>query len=198
MTCRICLEDHNTSDNKLIVPCNCKGSIEYIHEQCLQEWRYHSKFKNKCNICDSDYQTDYIIPIRGTQVVETQVVETPETRTLKNFSKTMVFFFICIIISLNLYMQISNHIVFMKIDNKVVLTFRILNLIGLLFSTVVSYILVYMNDNTAMGFIFFAMNFSTFFILSGILCVLSPIVILLSFVCIGVTSIGERLVHIII
>lgn len=32
--CRICLTNDNTS--KLIAPCACKGSTEFIHENCLK------------------------------------------------------------------------------------------------------------------------------------------------------------------
>ena len=32
--CRICFE----SNNPLIVPCDCKGSIRFIHQECLKTW----------------------------------------------------------------------------------------------------------------------------------------------------------------
>ncbi|CAD8118543.1 unnamed protein product [Paramecium sonneborni] len=34
--CRICLEDGQTS--VFIKPCECKGSIQYVHEDCLKTW----------------------------------------------------------------------------------------------------------------------------------------------------------------
>lgn len=36
-TCRICRGDA-TPDNPLFHPCECKGSIKYLHEPCLLEW----------------------------------------------------------------------------------------------------------------------------------------------------------------
>ena len=36
--CRICLSDGQTEDNPLIAPCDCAGSIRYLHLGCLQEW----------------------------------------------------------------------------------------------------------------------------------------------------------------
>lgn len=36
-TCRIC-RGEATSDNPLFHPCECKGSIKYLHEPCLLEW----------------------------------------------------------------------------------------------------------------------------------------------------------------
>ena len=38
--CKICLEeeDFTTTDNELICPCKCAGSMQYIHIECLREW----------------------------------------------------------------------------------------------------------------------------------------------------------------
>ena len=38
IACRICLSDHQTSDNPLISPCKCSGSMKFIHLECLQNW----------------------------------------------------------------------------------------------------------------------------------------------------------------
>ena len=35
--CRICFEG-DSSENPLISPCECNGSVRYIHEKCLKEW----------------------------------------------------------------------------------------------------------------------------------------------------------------
>lgn len=62
-TCRICLETvlptfqppsenlpgfmqpgprvtYDSEGGHLLRPCKCKGSVKYVHEQCLQQWRY--------------------------------------------------------------------------------------------------------------------------------------------------------------
>ena len=36
--CRICYENTNTVNNRLIAPCLCIGSVKYIHESCLRSW----------------------------------------------------------------------------------------------------------------------------------------------------------------
>ena len=39
--CRICLEDEDPNDNGLnpfITPCNCVGSVKFIHVSCVREW----------------------------------------------------------------------------------------------------------------------------------------------------------------
>ena len=65
--CRICLSEEEP-ENCLISPCNCTGSMKYIHETCLKEWlegKKHMKeteivnsyiWKNlECEICKSSY-----------------------------------------------------------------------------------------------------------------------------------------------
>lgn len=37
-TCRICLLEGPGDDDPLISPCQCKGSIEYVHLGCLRHW----------------------------------------------------------------------------------------------------------------------------------------------------------------
>ena len=37
-TCRICYGEDSCEDNPLICPCICKGSMKYIHYQCLKNW----------------------------------------------------------------------------------------------------------------------------------------------------------------
>ena len=36
--CRICLDEAEDVDNPFIAPCNCAGSMRFIHLQCLREW----------------------------------------------------------------------------------------------------------------------------------------------------------------
>ena len=38
---RICFSPQE-SKNKLIKPCNCKGSMEYVHESCINQWIRHA------------------------------------------------------------------------------------------------------------------------------------------------------------
>lgn len=46
--CRICLMDEQDTPEALVNPCNCKGTSEYVHIQCLQDW-ITSKLKKKMN-----------------------------------------------------------------------------------------------------------------------------------------------------
>ncbi|EGR29443.1 hypothetical protein IMG5_155500 [Ichthyophthirius multifiliis] len=42
--CKICLSDDQSEENFLINPCNCKGSCEFVHFECLKGW-INSKLK---------------------------------------------------------------------------------------------------------------------------------------------------------
>lgn len=56
--CRFCFE----SDGELISPCNCRGTLKYIHIECLQKWRktlpfnVFNKRDIKCEICHKYYE----------------------------------------------------------------------------------------------------------------------------------------------
>eukprot|EP00441_Pelagodinium_beii_P035284 CAMPEP_0197633058 /NCGR_PEP_ID=MMETSP1338-20131121/9509_1 /TAXON_ID=43686 ORGANISM="Pelagodinium beii, Strain RCC1491" /NCGR_SAMPLE_ID=MMETSP1338 /ASSEMBLY_ACC=CAM_ASM_000754 /LENGTH=365 /DNA_ID=CAMNT_0043204643 /DNA_START=212 /DNA_END=1306 /DNA_ORIENTATION=+ len=38
LMCRICLLEGSGEDDPLIAPCQCKGSVEYVHLGCLRHW----------------------------------------------------------------------------------------------------------------------------------------------------------------
>jgi len=58
--CRICLagpEDIKAS-GRLIKPCMCKGTMQYVHVKCLNQWRKSSGSKSafyQCNTCHYSY-----------------------------------------------------------------------------------------------------------------------------------------------
>ncbi|CAD8140026.1 unnamed protein product [Paramecium pentaurelia] len=53
-TCRICLEQDSL--DKLISPCNCDGTIKYIHMDCLKTWLLKIEFQAQCELCNSFLQ----------------------------------------------------------------------------------------------------------------------------------------------
>ena len=66
--CRICLE--NEDSKNLISPCNCTGSQQYVHKECLNKWQetmisnilaypeiYGSKQLNHCSVCKGRHKT---------------------------------------------------------------------------------------------------------------------------------------------
>ena len=44
-TCRICLEEDETSENPFIIPCECSGSVKFIHLKCLRDWLNSKRVK---------------------------------------------------------------------------------------------------------------------------------------------------------
>lgn len=54
--CRICLENEDIL--RMISPCKCKGSVQYIHVHCfLKELRVSNRCE--CSICKTKYFTKY-------------------------------------------------------------------------------------------------------------------------------------------
>ena len=51
-TCKYCLDeiDPTVSTNDIISPCNCKGSMNYVHKICFSRIT-----RNSCEICKIDY-----------------------------------------------------------------------------------------------------------------------------------------------
>ncbi|CAD8098009.1 unnamed protein product [Paramecium primaurelia] len=61
--CRICLEDGQI--NAFIKPCECKGSIQYIHEDCLKTWLLRNHKIDEiaanrvfCELCKKTFHCD--------------------------------------------------------------------------------------------------------------------------------------------
>jgi hypothetical protein len=55
-SCRICFEENG----ELISPCNCKGTLQYVHPKCLSKWRTSaysvvSPTYTTCPQCKCDY-----------------------------------------------------------------------------------------------------------------------------------------------
>ncbi|OMJ69729.1 hypothetical protein SteCoe_32471 [Stentor coeruleus] len=63
--CRICLQ---ISSEELIRPCNCKGTLSFVHQSCLKEWLLRvaesdGEFK-KCEICKGKYNVKFNYRLR--------------------------------------------------------------------------------------------------------------------------------------
>lgn len=55
--CRFCLGEKEESRNPFLAPCDCRGSIEFVHLYCLNIWRNKNFERNyaRCNLCNIDY-----------------------------------------------------------------------------------------------------------------------------------------------
>ena len=70
-SCRVCMESSEET-SQLIKPCNCKGSVEFIHFHCLKEWMDYSHDDDVCEICKTKYHglvktvsgvSDAVVPV---------------------------------------------------------------------------------------------------------------------------------------
>ena len=56
-TCRLCWGDEDESP--LVQPCACRGSVQWIHVHCLEQWRRKSPRKDaayRCGQCMDEYR----------------------------------------------------------------------------------------------------------------------------------------------
>ncbi|CAK56146.1 unnamed protein product (macronuclear) [Paramecium tetraurelia] len=60
IACRICMSEEETS--RFIMPCACKGSLQYVHEECLKLWILQKNGINdvfqdriKCELCSQKF-----------------------------------------------------------------------------------------------------------------------------------------------
>lgn len=58
--CRFCLESRNTAKNPLIDPCECRGSLQFVHSRCLLRWRQINPRRNAemCFLCFTSYRLE--------------------------------------------------------------------------------------------------------------------------------------------
>ncbi len=70
--CYMCYETHNTDDDALVAPCDCRGDTRYLHVQCLQKWYQSSVCGSQaqvirttgngapaCKICGAAYKSAF-------------------------------------------------------------------------------------------------------------------------------------------
>lgn len=62
--CRFCLESFEHARNPLIAPCNCKGSVQYVHKMCLRRWAVMDPDSNAtyCTLCGTAFRV-MVLPI---------------------------------------------------------------------------------------------------------------------------------------
>lgn len=70
--CYMCYETHDTPEDPLVAPCDCRGDTRYLHVQCLQKWYQTSVLGPQsqvirttgngapaCKICGTAYKTAF-------------------------------------------------------------------------------------------------------------------------------------------
>lgn len=55
--CRICHCEGTESEQPLIRPCLCSGTVMFVHQSCLQKWIKSSDIK-KCELCKYEFHME--------------------------------------------------------------------------------------------------------------------------------------------
>ena len=66
--CRFCLEPQADLANPLIEPCPCKGSVRFVHRNCLKRWVQLDPATNgrACSICRLPFEVSVFPGLEGT------------------------------------------------------------------------------------------------------------------------------------
>ncbi|KAI5959919.1 uncharacterized protein KGF55_005151 [Candida pseudojiufengensis] len=120
-TCRIC-RGEGTLNQPLYHPCKCRGSIKYIHQDCLLEWLKHSnKSTEKCDICNTNYKFKIIydpnmpktIPIN---LIWSKFIQLISGTILKIISISL--YIICVLIQVPIFWKFCGRIYTWAIDGN--------------------------------------------------------------------------------
>lgn len=88
-TCRICLLEGGDQEDPLIDPCECKGSIQYVHLNCVRHWMegrlcLADKLKNvyfykqlQCELCKKDYSGNFVVDGQKDALVQFPTLNPP-------------------------------------------------------------------------------------------------------------------------
>ena len=58
MECRICIDSSRTES--MLTPCDCSGSMKYVHKECLLQWVNTRHRGDRCDICLSPYNCRFV------------------------------------------------------------------------------------------------------------------------------------------
>lgn len=105
-SCRIC-RGEGTSSQPLLHPCKCRGSIRYIHQDCLLEWLKHSnKSTEQCDICNAPYKFRTIYDESMPSKIPFNVICSKLLSILNSTSiltLSVILYFFCLIIQVPIF-----------------------------------------------------------------------------------------------
>ena len=67
--CRICLDSIEEGDNKLLSICKCKGSLGYVHRDCVLRWIKERNGNRTCELCKTKYDKEKLKPMETLKIV---------------------------------------------------------------------------------------------------------------------------------
>lgn len=99
--CRIC-RCEGTEDAPLFHPCKCRGSIKYIHQECLESWLKHSH-KERCDICNAPYTFKTVYRLDTPEVLPLTLII---GRSFSNLRAVLYHAYISILIVMCIVIQV--------------------------------------------------------------------------------------------
>jgi hypothetical protein len=94
-TCRFCLGTSEKYDNIFISPCNCIGSIQYIHTYCLTRWRISQiPFIDHCSLCHTNYNVNICIIFESTYLNQIKIRNILRNGVLIFFLVNYIYIFV--------------------------------------------------------------------------------------------------------
>ena len=79
-------------------PCRCSGSIQYVHEECLQQWLKHSG-KNSCELCGNTYEFEPNYKPGTPDIIENTLLASFLTKKLVTWFIPTALHWICAVIT---------------------------------------------------------------------------------------------------
>ncbi|CAI5760299.1 unnamed protein product [Candida verbasci] len=120
-TCRVC-RGEGTPNQPLYHPCKCRGSIKYIHQQCLMEWLKHSnKSTEKCEICNTTYKFKIIYDPQMPQNIPFQLIWLKFFKIILSTllkSTSIMLYILCILFQVPLFWKFVGRIFTWAIDGN--------------------------------------------------------------------------------
>ncbi|ODV58793.1 zf-C3HC4-domain-containing protein, partial [Ascoidea rubescens DSM 1968] len=119
-TCRIC-RCEGTDDDPLFYPCKCRGSIKFIHQDCLMEWLNHSKRDPVCDICHTPYKFRIIYDENMPNFVPIHLILKKFFINLKNllhFSITIIALVLLVVFQIPVFFKFTSRVFTWIIDSR--------------------------------------------------------------------------------
>ena len=116
--CRICLEADEVAN--LITPCNCRGSSQWVHQECLNRWRntnINSNSGRQCEICLFNYIINNDEP-RETFIINMSDYKYPHIEFFMSLLITLIFGNIIFFADSNHEYKIISYLTLDHLDNE--------------------------------------------------------------------------------
>ena len=93
-------------DAEVCIPCQCQGSIKYVHRTCIQEW-IKSSGAIECEICHNMYNQEWVQWAIENDYVKKDAEDEPELEDMiDKYCDKLKYFFIFVILVFILYFVI--------------------------------------------------------------------------------------------